>query len=59
MARLVHVLMTFFLALLAMASPAVVAIHEPRAATAAPNQKGELPNQNRVDVALLTQMGQH
>ena len=44
MARLTHVLMTLFLALLTMASPAVVAIHEPRAEAPAPNQKGELPS---------------
>ncbi|KAK0752601.1 hypothetical protein B0T18DRAFT_427041 [Schizothecium vesticola] len=39
MDHLIHVLMTLLLALSAMASPAVVAIHEPRAAAAAPNQK--------------------
>lgn len=44
MAPLIHVMTTLLLALSAMASPAVVAIHEPRAAAATPNQKGELPN---------------
>jgi len=45
MARLIHVLTALFLAFLTMASPAVVAIHEPRAEAPAPNQKGELPSQ--------------
>lgn len=44
MAPLIHVLTTLLLALSAMASPTVVAIHEPRAAAATPNQNGELPN---------------
>lgn len=44
MAPLIHALMTLLLALSGMASPAVVAIHEPRAAAATPNQKGEVAN---------------
>lgn len=44
MAPLIHALTTLLLALSGMASPAVVAIHEPRASAATPNQKSEVAN---------------